>query len=137
MKKFIVLALALILVVSFSFAQSVNQVAPIAGSVLVNTATVTHKVQVTSGLSGIIIQSVITKNSGTGAGTAQLQISNDGVNFVNSGSAFTITDVTTQSTTFSVVAPVAGWVQVLYTGSGTENITIKTYYRAPKYQPTP
>lgn len=137
MKKFIVIALALILAVSSSFAQSAVQILPLAGSVLVNTATVTHKVTTTSGISGLHLQAVITKNSGTGAGTAQLQVSNDNVNFVNSGSAYTITDVATQSTVFSVAAPVPQYVQILYTGSGTENITIKTFYRAPKYQPTP
>lgn len=137
MKKFIVFALALILAVASTYAQSAVQILPLAGSTLVNTGTVPHKVTVTSGISGLILQAVITKNSGTGAGTAQLQISNDGVNFVNSGSAFTITDVATQSTTFSVAAPVPQYVQILYTGAGTENLTIKTYYRAPKYQPTP
>lgn len=137
MKKFIFFALAFIFAVSASYAQSATQVLPVAGSTLVNTGTVIHKVTVTTGVSGLILQAVIAKNSGTGAGTAQLQISNDGVNFVNSGSAFTITDVATQSTTFSVAAPVAQYVQILYTGAGTENLTIKTFYRAPKYQPTP
>lgn len=136
MKKFIVL-LAFCFAVSATYAQSAVQLLPLAGDVLVNAATVTKNVTVTSGASGIVLQAVITKNSGTGAGTAQLQISLDGVVFENSGSAFTITDVATQTKTFTIAAPVPMYVRILYTGSGTENITIKTWYRAPKYQPTP
>ncbi len=137
MKKFLILAIASILIYSSTFAQSTVQVAPATGDIIVNTGTVTKKITVTTGISGLWVGFVGVLNSGTGAGTIQMQVSPDGVNYVNSGSAYTITNVATQVTTFSIAAPVPQYVAFVITGSGTENITFKTYYRAPKYQPTP
>lgn len=137
MKKFIVIGLALILAVSASFAQSVVQLTPIVGDVLINTATlnkpITPSGSITTGISGLAIGFTIVVNTGTGAGTAQLQVSYDNVNWINLGAAYTITNAT-QSSQFTIAAPVQPYVRVQYVGAGTENITIKTFYRAPRYQ---
>lgn len=106
-----------------------------AGDTVVNTGTVTKTLPViTTGGSGIVIGATLTKISGTGAGTAQLQTSMDGTNFVNSGSAYTITNVAAQACLFTTVAPVPAYLRVLFTGSGTEAVQVRVYYRSPKYQ---
>lgn len=133
MKKLFLLCSLFALVLAAS-AQTSVPLPLVAGDTIVNTGTVTKTQQFTSGPSGVILQANLTKISGTGAGTAQLQISLDGVNFVNSGSAFTITNVASQSTTFSVAAPVPQYLRILFTGSGTESVQVKVLYRAPKYQ---
>jgi len=103
-----------------------------AGDTTVNTGTSTRVFPVlTAGYEGVVIQDVITKQSGTGAGTVQLQSSLDGTNWVNLGSAYTITNVATQSAIFYVNNPVPVYLQLLVTGSGTESIlnTYKYVYR--------
>lgn len=135
MKKFFVLA-ALVLAGFASQAQVSTLMPLVAGDTIVNTGTVTKTIRVTTGPSGIFIHCTLTKISGTGAGTAQLQLSLDGTNFVNSGSAYTITNTATQVAQFSLTAPIPEYVRILFTGSGTESVQVRTYYRAPKYQGT-
>lgn len=107
------------------------------GDTIVNTGTVTKLLPpFTAGYSGVSIQANLAKISGTGAGTAQLQISLDGTNFVNSGSAFTITNVAAQSASFTISTPVPVYAQLLFTGSGTESVQVRIYYVARKYGTT-
>lgn len=135
MKKVLIfLSLA---VITFGAQAQVSTLLPlVAGDTIANTGTVTKTVRVTTGPSGIYLQAILTKISGTGAGTAQLQVSLDGTNFTNSGSAFTITNVATQNAVFNVVAPVPEYCRILFTGSGTESVQVRIWYRAPKYQPS-
>lgn len=73
------------------------------------------------------VQLTVTKISGTGAGTAMLQGSNDGVTFgaiVGLGT-YTITNVTTQATVWALTGSPFLYYRVSVTGSGTELITIK------------
>lgn len=116
------------------FAQDAVLMPLAVGDTIVNTGTSSKVLAITSGPSGVYLQAIFNKISGTGAGTSQLQGSLDGVNYVNIGSAFTITNVTTQTTTFSIAAPVPKYLKVLNTGSGTESVQVRYYYRAPKYQ---
>jgi len=70
-----------------------------------------------------------TLNSGTGAGTSQLQQSLDGVNFINVGSAYTITNTASQSNIFTVaVDNVAAYYQVLVTTTGTQSLSVAGFY---------
>lgn len=133
MKKLLLCSL-LAMAAIFAQAQSSTLMPLIAGDTIVNTGTVTKTVTVTTAPSGIFLQATLTKISGTGAGTAQLQFSLDGVNYVNSGSAYTITNTATQAAQFTVTAPVPQYVRILFTGSGTESVQVRVYYRAPKYQ---
>jgi hypothetical protein len=133
MKKIAVLLAFVVL--TFSVKAQFSTLLPlVAGDTIVNTGTVTKTVTVTTGPSGLFLQANLTKISGTGAGTAQLQLSLDNVNFVNSGSAYTITNTASQACQFSVASPVAQYVRILFTGSGTESVQVRIYYRAPKYQ---
>lgn len=137
MKKFIVIGLVLILAAAPSFAQSTVQIAPATGDIITNTGTITKKVNLSSGISGVIVGATVTITSGTGAGTIQPQISYDGVNYVNQGSSYTITNATQTATILSMVAPTPQYLQFVVTGAGTVVENVKIFYRAPKYQPTP
>lgn len=128
-----------VFVLAFSFAQAQRAILMplVAGDTIVNTGTVTKLLPaLTAGYSGVSIQANLAKISGTGAGTAQLQISLDGTNFVNSGSAFTITNVAAQSASFTISSPVPVYAQILFTGSGTESVQVRIYYVARKYGTT-
>lgn len=134
MKKYAFL-FSLFTVALSGFSQVAIKLPLAAGDTIVNTGTSSKVIQVTTGPSGLAVQVVLTKISGTGAGTTVIQGSNDGVNYVTIGSAFTITNVATQSTVFYVTAPVPQYLKVLSTGSGTESVQQVVWYRSPKYQP--
>lgn len=104
------------------------------GDTIKNTGTVSKYLTFTGGYNGTSVQVVLNKISGTGAGTVQLQGSVDGVNYVNLGSAFTITDVATQSQVFYVTNPLPYKIKVLCTGSGTEAVQVRVWYRTPTFQ---
>jgi hypothetical protein len=135
MKKLFILC-AMLVVATGVFAQKgVAVKLPLAvGDTIVNTGTVTKILSLTGGYNGAAVQVVLSKISGTGAGTVQLSGSLDGVNYVNIGTAFTITDVATQSQVFYVTSPLANKIKVLCTGSGTEAVKVAVWYRTPVFQ---
>lgn len=90
-----------------------------AGDTVTNTGTASKTITLTAGYQGVVIQVRATEISGTSAGTIKVQGSLDGTNFTDIGSAYTVTDVATQSTMFYVTAPVPYKLRVLQTGSGT------------------
>jgi hypothetical protein len=133
MKKLIFLfALVVSLTISAN-AQRAFTMPLAAGDTIVNTGTSSKVILLTAPYQGIAVQVILTKLSGTGAGTVQLQGCNDGVNYTNIGSAFTITNVTTQSTMFYVTGPVPVYLKVLATGSGTESVVQTVNYVLRKY----
>jgi hypothetical protein len=135
MKKYLLILVCSLIGLS-AFAQKGTAVKlPLAvGDTLTDAGTVTKYINVTGGYNGVAIQVVLTKLSGTGAGTVQLQSSLDGVNYVNLGSAYTITNTATQSQVFYVTSPVANKIKVLCTGSGTESVKVAVWYRTPTFQ---
>lgn len=134
MKK-VLIFLGLAVLAFGALAQDVKLMPLVLGDTITNTGTVTKTLPaITSGFSGTVVDALLTKISGTGAGTAQLQISNNGTTFFNSGSAYTITNVAAQSAIFSIAAPVPKYVRILFTGSGTESVQVRIYYRNPIYQ---
>ena len=126
--------LVFIALATVSNAQSTVKFPTIVGDTVANTGTQAKVIATSGGFSGAAVQVVLTKLSGTGAGTVGLYGSLDGVNYVQIGSNFTITNVTTQACTFYVSAPLPQYIKVLTTGSGTESILPVVYYRLPKYQ---
>lgn len=87
---------------------------------VVNTATKYLNSPVLSGYKKVVtVQFIGVKISGTVAGTAQLQASLDGTYFYNVGSAFTLTDVASQTTSFKVTDFGDLYLRVAVTGSGT------------------
>lgn len=106
----------------------------ITGDTVANTGTLAKVITTTSGYSGTAIQVNIAKLSGTGAGTVGIYGSLDGVNYVQIGTNYTITNVATQSCNFYVAAPLPQFTKVLITGAGTESIVPTVIYRITKYQ---
>lgn len=116
-------------------AQTATKMPLVAGDTIVNTGTVTKTLpSLTGGYSGVYIAILLTKISGTGAGTVQLQASLDGTNYFNVGSASTITNVASQVFGFTNTAPVPVYLQLLCTGSGTESVQVNVSYVRRKYQ---
>ena len=136
MKNFLCFALFALIAFSVS-AQNATPMPIVAGDTINNTGTVTKTLpKLTGGYSGAMLQINLTKISGTGAGTVQLQASLDNTNWINVGSAFTITNVSTQSAQFTVTSPVPSYLRLLCTGSGTESVATQTYYLLRKYMTT-
>ena len=77
----------------------------------------------TSTISGyrkvLTVQFLATEISGTTAGTAQVQGSLDGTNWYNLGSAYTLTDVASQCTSFSFTDWASLYIRLAVTPSGT------------------
>lgn len=81
----------------------------------------------------VSFQAVVTKISGTVAGTVTLQGSNDGTNYVTVSSSYatattlSCTDQTTNTKMFVVTGSPYKYYRLSYTGSGTMSATIKGY----------
>lgn len=135
MKKILFLLTTVALLASPTFSQVSIKMPLALGDTIKDAGTSSKVLQITSAPSGVALQVVLAKISGTGAGTVQLQGSLDGTNYVNIGSAYTITNTATQSTAFYIAAPVPQYLKVLSTGSGTEAVQQAVWYRITKYQP--
>ena len=76
----------------------------------------------------ITIQFLAVEVSGTTGGTAQVQGSLDGTNFFNIGSAYTLTDVASQVTSFTVTDWGCLYLRLKVTGTGTMSTKIYAKY---------
>lgn len=77
--------------------------------------------------SHVTIQSLFTKSTGTPSGTIALQGSIDGTNWSGTlGTAFTLTDVSTQVATFTVIPSQYQYYRIIVTPSGTQSSRIAT-----------
>lgn len=133
MKKFLLLALSFSLTFSVIQAQRATTISLAAGDTVTNTGTASKVFTLTAGYDGVVIQAIVTKLSGTGAGTVQLFGSLDGTNYKQIGSDYTVTNTTTQSQMFYVTAPVPVYLKVLETGSGTMSAVLTVKYVARKH----
>jgi hypothetical protein len=134
MKKFIVLVLCSLAVCAGTFAQTQTCPAMVAGDTVVNTATVSKPIRTTGAYSAAGIQIVITKISGTVAGTTKLQGSINGTNWEDIGSAFTHTDVASQAKLFAISDGVPyTYLRTTSTGSGTMSASVAICYVLKKF----
>lgn len=105
---------------------------------VVNTATGYVGVTVSGTYHRLALQVVITKISGTVAGTVTIQGSVDGTNYVTVNSGFidatthTATNVATSTKMFTITGSPYKYYRASYTGSGTMSATIKGYLVANK-----
>jgi hypothetical protein len=102
------------------------------GNVLDTVTNTTAKVfSLTSPINGyqkvVTIQFLATEISGTTAGSAQVQASMDNTNWYNIGTAFTLTDVATQTTSFTFNDWGHLYVRLLVTPTGTMSDQIKAW----------
>lgn len=85
-----------------------------------NTGTKWLKTLSLNGYSKVVaVQFIAEEISGTTGGTAQLQGSLDGSYWYNIGSAYTLTDVASQSTVFTITDFPHVYLRVFVTGTGT------------------
>lgn len=122
-----------LLITSQTQAQRATVIPLAVGDTLTDAGTASKVITATAGYSGAAVQVVLTKFSGTGAGTVVIQGSNDGTNYETIGSSFTITNVSSQNHTFYVAAPLPVYLKVLATGSGTESVLLQVKYVLRKY----
>lgn len=84
----------------------------------------------------VSIQPVVTRLSGTAAGTVTLQGSNDGTNFVTMSSSYTsattmsVTNVTTSTALLTITSSPYRYYRLSYTGSGTMSCRLQGYLSA-------
>ena len=133
MKK-ILFALVLLTLMFGASAQTATTLSLAAGDTLTDAGTSAKTIKITGGYSGVAVQVTLTKLSGTGAGSVVIQGSNDGSKYTTIGSAYTITNTSSQSTMFYVTAPVPVYLKILATGSGTESVVQTVSFVARKYQ---
>ncbi len=133
MKKLLMVAL-LCVIASVTKAQSVVvglYSNPASGIQLLDTVTNTGVVTMTSKQVGgpayvTTVSQTFTKLTGTVAGTAVLQGSINGVDFESASStSYTVTDVASQSTSWTLTGKPYLYFRVQTTGSGTSTYTVK------------
>lgn len=90
---------------------------------VVNTGIDTMTYTLSTPYTNIVIQPVITKVSGTVAGTSVLYYSVNGTNWVSTGDTLTSTNVTTNSAIWLKTANPARYWRILVTGTGTMSAT--------------
>lgn len=159
MKKIIISAMFSLALVLGANAQVINTASSLVGGTygntidtVVNTATITKYIKVPTSHRSISIQVVVTKISGTVAGTVRLVGSNDGTNFVDISSpsiavtalrpaykdTLTCTDVTTNTKIWTIplngaqgtnvpVIPQYLYYGLTYTGVGTMSAKFRAY----------
>lgn len=126
MKK--LLSLAFILAFSLSFAQNKVWTMTRSGDTITNTGTDHLDVTLSSYAKTVSIQAVVTKLSGTVAGTGLLQGSIDGTNFVNIGTdTLKNTDQTTNTKLWVIDNSPYLYYRIAFAGSGTMSARIKGY----------
>lgn len=93
----------------------------------ITNTTVKNQYGLIGGFNAVVtVQSIITKLSGTGAGSVKLQGSLDGLNWVQVGSTYTITDVASQTVAFTVSPSSYAYYRINVTPTGTQSQTIES-----------
>jgi len=132
MKKILFVLIALI-GFTVAKAQFATQLPLTAGDTTTNTGTASKIIKATGAYSGVAIQVKVAKISGTAGGTVKIQGSLDGSNYEDIGSSYTVTDVSSQTKTFYISAPLPPYIKVLETGTGTMSAVFTVYYVFRKY----
>jgi hypothetical protein len=127
----------LILLVSIAFLTSNAQKATVfplvSADSLSNTDTVNKVIILSAGYSGIAIQPIVTKVSGTAAGSVVLYESLDGTNYKSTGDTLSLTNVATQHVIWKKTSPVPVYYKVQGISSGTVVEILRVYYVARKH----
>lgn len=127
--------MAVLLIAVFAFiapsAQAQSSVLIVSTDTLSNTDTAYISLpQATGGYYAVGIQAVVSKVSGTVAGTAIIQGSLDGTNYVDIGTdTLTFTNVTTNTKVWAITPSVYQYHRVKFISSGTVVAVPKVRYR--------
>lgn len=121
MKKFLLIALLSVGAMISHAQTAMTSAAYPANAVdtVTNTATKYLVSKAIKGADVVTVQFYATEISGTTGGTATLQGSLDGTNWYTIGSAYTLTDVASQCTSFKVTSFGDLYLRVAVTGTGT------------------
>lgn len=119
MKKTIFLSLFLMVISFAGIAQSFNQTASNSTGAILNASLDTMNFSTVQSYTSVGIQPVITKATGTMAGTAVLYGSINGTNFVAAGDTLTFTNVTTNTTVWTKTNPVFTYWRIITSGATT------------------
>lgn len=129
MKKVLIALLLIIGLGASAQSKLVNLKSTTTGKVidtLNNTTARTQRLPIAGTTAIMTFQPTFTRISGTAAGTAVLQGSVDGVGYTAIGSAFTLTNVVSQTASFSVNPSIYNYYQIVFTPSGTQSTAVTT-----------
>ena len=134
MKKLILIVVIGFLFVTQSFAQSATTIPLAVGDTVVNSGTASKTISSTGGYAGVVITPIITKQSGTIAGTVILYESIDGTNYKSTGDTLTLGNTADNRTSWHKTSPLNVYYKITSAGSGTMAglFTVKYVFR--KYQ---
>ena len=141
MKRFISVLLVSFAVLagsSFRATAQVPQLQPVrAGDTLTNTDTLTKEFYFTDGYSGVIITPVVTKLSGTPAGTVYFYVSPNGVDYPTTPTdSLVLANVATRqfpANGWRLTAPVAYRCKAVFITAGTQSYKTQFYILTRKY----
>lgn len=128
MKKFLSIFILVAGLVMGANAQRASVFPLISADSLTNADTVTKILPATAGYAGVIINPVVTKVSGTGAGSVVLYQSLDGTNYSSTGDTLSLTDVAAQQAFWVKTSPLPVYYKVVGISSGTVVEILRVYY---------
>jgi hypothetical protein len=135
MKKIMFLALLVMVYALSTSAQTATTFPLTSADSLTNTDTVSKVISVTAGYSGIAIQPVVTKVSGTAGGNVVLYESVNGTDYLPTGDTLAVTNTAgAQSVIWKKTAPLPVKYKATLITSGTVVEILRVSYVLRKYQ---
>lgn len=132
MKHFIFLLAVVIGLSTTTRAQNATLMPLMAGDTLNNTDTLYKVVHATAGYSTIAIQPVVTKISGTVAGNVILQVSLNGVNYVNTDT-LALSNQATNTQAWGKITTPFRFYRLQFITAGTQSYIPRIYYVLKKH----
>lgn len=141
MKKFLSLLFCIGLLFSFFGANAQSSAMTGNGVTITNTGTSACSLKVANPYHTVTVQAVMTKTSGTLAGTLTLQGSVDGTSWetvptslvAGAASTYTVTDVASQAKTFVITGTPFLYYKLSWTGTGTMAGTLSGFVLPRNY----
>lgn len=132
MKKFLFLAIAVLGMITSTYAQRATLMRLTPGDTLTNTDTLYKVITVSAGYSSIAVQPVVTKISGTVAGNVIFQGSLDGSNYQDLDT-LVLSNAATNSAVFAHAPTPYVYYRVRFITSGTQSYVPRIYYVLRKH----
>jgi len=133
MKKILSLLLVIGFAITSATAQRASTIPVAAGDTTVNTDTASKVLSITAGYSGVIIQPIVSKVSGTVAGKVYLYQSLDGVNYTAATDSITLSNQATNTGLWIKSAPNPVYYKISAITSGTQSSILGVKYVARKH----
>lgn len=117
-------------------AQFATEMPLVAGDTVTNAASLSKELVFTGAYSGIVIQPVVTRLTGSPGGKVYLSQSLDGTNYTKIDSV-SIASSGVSTALFKVTAPTAVHFKITVSQTGTATSQLRLWYVARKYQTVP